>query len=211
MHNGLFKITLAVFIVSILLSGCGDSGSDDDKTSDSQSDGKDNAGDDSGPGSDTDSDIDTDSDTDSDTDTDADADGDAGGVYADVTNVSFRGSENAWYFSTTIESADIDCTQYCDWWEILTPSGELVLRRILGHSHTDENGTGNPFTREATEPAPVGSDDVLIFRAHMNEAGYRGRAMRGSVKQGFENAPDIGPDFAKNVEDDEPQPSDCLF
>jgi len=45
----------------------------------------------------------------------------------------------------------------------------------------------------------------------MNTTGYGGAAMRGTASGGFEVAPDIGPDFAPGVEEEEPQPEDCLY
>jgi hypothetical protein len=38
-----------------------------------------------------------------------------------------------------------------------------------------------------------------------------GRALRGSVQRGFFQAPDIGPDFAQDLQGLAPQPSGCSF
>jgi hypothetical protein len=136
--------------------------------------------------------------------------------YADVTAVSASGNDNSYTFDVTIESADIDCSQYANWWEVLTESGVLVYRRILDHSHTDANGTsdpdapGNTFTRSGG-PVPIGEGDVVVVRAHMSVGGYNGRVMRGSVTGGFVEAPDIGSDFAADVESLDPQPTSCEF
>lgn len=136
--------------------------------------------------------------------------------YANVTAVSVTGSSGSYVFSVTIESTDRDCTHFANWWEVLTASGELVFRRILEHSHTDENGTtdpdapGNTFTREGG-PVNVTDDAELVVRAHLNDTGYAGLAMRGTPDAGFTPAPEIGPEFAGSVEQLEPQPSTCLF
>jgi hypothetical protein len=45
----------------------------------------------------------------------------------------------------------------------------------------------------------------------MNNAGYDGVVLRGSVSEGFVEAPDVGADFAADVEGDAPQPEGCLF
>jgi hypothetical protein len=119
-------------------------------------------------------------------------------------------------FDVSIESADIDCSQYADWWEVLSEDGALLYRRILEHSHTDENGTsdpdapGNTFTRDGG-PVPVDAAAIVIVRAHMSNAGYNGRAMRGSAEAGFSDAPDLEPSFATAVETEDPQPTGCLF
>jgi hypothetical protein len=136
--------------------------------------------------------------------------------YANVVAVATSGSDGAYTFNVSIESADIDCTQFANWWEVLAEDGALVYRRILEHSHTDENGTtdsdapGNTFTRGGG-PVPVDADDVVLVRAHMSTGGYDGVVMRGSVTGGFEQAPDIGADFASDVEEEAPQPTGCDF
>lgn len=141
---------------------------------------------------------------------------DAEGAYAHVTAVSTSGSDGAYTFSVSVESADIDCTQYADFWEVLSEDGALLYRRILEHSHTDANGTtdadapGNTFTRDGG-PVAIDSTRVVIVRAHMNTSGYNGRAMRGSVDAGFEVAHDIDAGFAADVEDEMPLPTGCLF
>ena len=136
--------------------------------------------------------------------------------YAHVTAISASGSDGDYTFNVSVESADIDCSQFANWWEVLDLEGTLLFRRILEHCHTDANGTsdadapGNTFTRSGG-PVAVASDQVVIVRAHMSVGGYHGQVMRGSVEGGFEIAADIGDDFAGDVEDDEPQPTGCLF
>jgi hypothetical protein len=138
------------------------------------------------------------------------------GAYAHVTAVSTSGSDGAYTFSVSVESADIDCTQFADFWEVLDEDGSLLYRRILEHSHTDENGTtdagapGNTFTRDGG-PVAIDAAHVVIVRAHMNTSGYNGRALRGSVASGFAVAPDIDGSFAAGVEDEMPLPAGCLF
>jgi hypothetical protein len=136
--------------------------------------------------------------------------------YANVVGVAVTGEEGAYSFAVTVESADIDCTQYADWWEVLTDSGTLIYRRILEHSHTDENGTtdadapGNTFTRSGG-PVDVAGDEVVVVRAHMSNEGYNGAAFSGTAGDGFVEAVDIDSDFAPEVESEEPLPTECLF
>ena len=127
-------------------------------------------------------------------------------VVAHVQAVSATGEPGDYTFAATLLTSDIDCDQYADWWEVLTPAGELLYRRILQHSHPDEQ----PFTRDGG-PVPVQAEDEVIVRAHMNTTGYGGEAMRGSVAGGFTVDPKIGGDFAAPVETQEPLPSDCLY
>jgi len=138
---------------------------------------------------------------------DDDADDDAtAAVVADVVSVAVSGEAGAYTFAVGLLSADTGCDQYADWWEVLTPEGGLVFRRILQHSHPDEQ----PFVRDGS-PVPVAADDIVIVRGHMNTTGYGGTAMRGTPSAGFESAPDIGPEFAPGVETEEPLPGDCLY
>ncbi|HEX9621373.1 MAG TPA: hypothetical protein VF989_14620 [Polyangiaceae bacterium] len=136
--------------------------------------------------------------------------------YANVTAVSVTGSAQSYTFNVSVESADVDCTQYADWWEVLREDGSLVYRRILEHSHTDENGTsdpdapGNTFTRSGG-PVDVAENETVVVVAHMSVGGYDGMVMRGSVLEGFATAPDMDAEFAAGVENDEPQPAGCLF
>jgi len=140
-------------------------------------------------------------------DDDATTDDDASAaVVADVVSVAVSGDPGGYTFAVGLLSADTGCEQYADWWEVLTPDGALVFRRILQHSHPDEQ----PFVREGS-PVPIEPGDTVIVRGHMNTTGYGGEAMRGTPSGGFETAPDIGPDFAPGVETEDPLPEGCLY
>jgi hypothetical protein len=200
-NMNLLQWTVAALIVLFPPTGCGsnDKGSAhvDDSTSSPGDSGSEGGGD-------------TD-DTDSiDTGESGDTNASSATVSADVTAVSVTGDSGAYTFAVTVSSADIDCSQYADWWEVVKISGELIYRRILAHSHTDENGTGNPFTRDGG-PVAVEPDDTVVVRAHMNTAGYTGRAIMGSVIGGFTEASDLADDFAADIETAAPQPTGCAF
>lgn len=129
------------------------------------------------------------------------------GVRADVTAVTVTGASGAYNFNVTIKSPDTGCTQYANWWEVLSPEGALLYRRILGHSHVDEQ----PFTRSGgTVPAQAG--DRVIVRAHMNEAGYGGAIIHVTLSDPIKtetSTPDA--DFAADVRTALPQPNGCAF
>jgi hypothetical protein len=127
-------------------------------------------------------------------------------LVSNVEAVIVTGVSGAYTFAATLRSPDVDCDQYSDWWEVLTPKGTLVYRRILDHSHADEQ----PFTRDGG-PVKVGSSDPLVVRGHFHPTGYGGAAMSGSVAKGFVDAPEISKDFAPGVESQDPQPKKCLF
>jgi hypothetical protein len=126
-------------------------------------------------------------------------------VYADVISVDITGEAGQYLFSVGIESPDVDCDQYADWWEVVADDGELVYRRILLHSHAQEQ----PFIRSGG-PVSIKPDQEILVRAHMNNSGYGGRAFKGSVKSGFDSV-DLPPDFANDLAQEPPLPTDCGF
>lgn len=93
-----------------------------------------------------------------------------------VTDVDVGGRPQSYRFSVTVESPDTGCDRYADWWEVLTPEGELLYRRILAHSHVQEQ----PFTRSGG-PVAIDTNQEVILRAHLHPDGYGDRGMRGSV------------------------------
>ena len=127
--------------------------------------------------------------------------------YALVENVSTSGNEGKYTFSVTLKSPDKGCQQYADWWEVLSDNGDLIYRRILGHSHVSEQ----PFTRSGGS-VNIKNTDVVIIRGHMNAIGYGdGKvAMKGSIISGFQQFT-ISKDFASDIEKESPQPNGCAF
>lgn len=125
--------------------------------------------------------------------------------YADVLQVSANGSSGDYSLSVTVQSPDSGCARYADWWEVVSTDGRLIYRRVLLHSHVDEQ----PFTRLGG-PVIVRPDEEVIVRAHMNDTGYGGRNLRGSVAGGF-TVWESGAGFAAAVEKQRPQPSGCGF
>ena len=127
-------------------------------------------------------------------------------VVADVTAVRVSGDPGRYTFAVTLRSADTGCEQYADWWEVVTPDGELIYRRILAHSHVDEQ----PFTRSGG-PVDIQAAARVIVRAHMNEVGYGGVAYAGSPNTGFEPERSVGSDLAPDLADATPLPDGCAF
>ena len=124
---------------------------------------------------------------------------------ADVLQVSANGQPAAYTFNVEIASPDTGCEQYADWWEVLSEDGRLLYRRILTHSHVNEQ----PFARSGS-PVEIGADTIVIVRAHMHPGGYGGTALRGSVQDGFtETGLEAG--FAGELERSEPLPEGCAF
>lgn len=124
---------------------------------------------------------------------------------ASVLSVNVTGDANAYQFSVEVSSSDKGCDQYADWWEVFTEDGTLVYRRILAHSHVNEQ----PFVRSGG-PINIEPDTLVFIRAHMHPGGYGNSAMQGTVRDGFEVV-EIDADFAAELERDSPQPTGCAF
>ena len=124
---------------------------------------------------------------------------------SNVTAVTTKGKTNAYHFLVTLESDETGCDQYTDWWEVLSEKGDLLYRRILLHSHTNQQ----PFTRSGGY-VKIKKDDIVYIRAHMNKLGYVGDIFKGSVESGFEKVEEA-PTFNKSIESQAPLPSGCLY
>jgi hypothetical protein len=126
-------------------------------------------------------------------------------IQAEVGSVSVTGQPGAFNFSVEISSPDQGCDQYADWWEVITPDGELIYRRVLLHSHVDEQ----PFSRSGG-PVPIEEQEIVLIRAHMHPGGYGNQAMQGSPGLGFEPI-ELSPEFAADLSEIPPLPEDCAF
>ena len=122
-----------------------------------------------------------------------------------VAAVEVSPAGNGYNFSLTIESDETGCDRYANWWEVVTPEGVLLYRRILAHSHADEQ----PFTRSGG-PVAIGEGDVVVVRSHVDPDGYSTRAMKGTISEGFSSA-NLAEDFATELKEMEPQPNECAF
>lgn len=124
---------------------------------------------------------------------------------ANVTEVTASGSAGDYRFNVTILSPDTGCDQYADWWEVVSSEGELLYRRVLLHSHVDEQ----PFTRSGG-PVSISPDQRVVVRAHMSTSGYGGSAYVGTVSAGF-GPENVESGFAIDLEAQSPLPTDCGF
>ncbi len=128
---------------------------------------------------------------------------------ADVLSANASGEPGGYQFSVEIRSPDLGCEQYADWWEVIDEQGNLLYRRILLHSHVNEQ----PFTRSGG-PVPIEADRIVWIRAHMHPGGYGGAVLRGSPGTGFEPAelpPGLAAEFDPRLSQTEPLPADCAF
>ena len=130
---------------------------------------------------------------------------DNGNNTAKIVSVTTTGNENNYNFSVGISSPDTGCSQYADWWEVITENGDLIYRRILGHSHVDEQ----PFERPGGS-IKINTDQIVIIRLHMNNTGYSANTYKCSVSQGF-SVFKTSNSFAAALENESPLPTGCAF
>ena len=120
----------------------------------------------------------------------------------DVLSLSVGGAPGAYSFTVTIRSPDTGCDQYADWWEVVSPDGQLIYRRVLRHHYIIQ-----PFTSSGW-PVKIQPDETVIVRAHKNSTGYGGMGLRGSVASGFTRV-ELPGKFGVDLEQREPLPSSC--
>lgn len=124
---------------------------------------------------------------------------------ADVLSVKVTGSPGAYQFAVEVASPDTGCDQYADWWEVVSEDGQLLYRRILLHSHVNEQ----PFVRSGG-PVDISADMTVYVRAHLNTNGYGGQVLKGTVQDGFLPV-EVEAVFGSDLERVPPQPEDCAF
>ncbi len=78
----------------------------------------------------------------------------------------------AWSFAVTVRHADRDPDHWADWWRVGTPDGRELGRRVLLHSHVDEQ----PFTRDARVRIPR-DIRIVVVEAHDKVHGLGGEAV----------------------------------
>ena len=124
---------------------------------------------------------------------------------AKIVNVEATGEANNYTFAVTVSSPDTGCNRYADWWEVVTPEGELIYRRVLLHSHVDEQ----PFERTGGQ-VNITPEQPVIVRVHMSPDGYSNSAQQGTVASGFSEVT-LPENFASDLATVEPLPENCAF
>ncbi len=124
---------------------------------------------------------------------------------ASIVSVSASGDEKSYTFNVGIESSETGCAQYADWWEVISEDGTLIYRRILAHSHVNEQ----PFVRSGGT-IDITEGQIVIIRAHMNTSGYGTDVFKGSVSQGFTKTT-LTSNFANDLANQAPLPNGCAF
>ena len=125
---------------------------------------------------------------------------------SDVIDVQIDSArEGVHNFRVTVRGPDEGCARYNDWWEVVTPAGELVYRRILSRAHP-----GKEQQRSPGGLIYAADDGELIVRAHLKGSGYGGTAMRGTPATGFQPDPELPARLARRARERLP-PADPLL
>jgi hypothetical protein len=93
---------------------------------------------------------------------------------ADVVDVKVRRSAPGVYdFDVTVRSVDKGWEHYADAFEVLSPDGKLLGRRVLLHPHESEQ----PFTRDLYGVRIPPAVERVVVRARHKPKGYDGKAV----------------------------------
>ena len=140
--------------------------------------------------------------------------------------IEVSGQPGKYTFTVQIQSPDESCQNYADWWEVITPEGDLIERRVIDTVHKDEQ----PFS-DSLAAVGIAEDETVIIRAHFRgqysygedllvddqlrdyssdkgfyaKSGYTDQALKGSITDGFQVVR-ISENFAKWLEEEEPLP-----
>ncbi len=125
--------------------------------------------------------------------------------HAVVEAINFSGEANNYTFNVQLKSPDTGCEQYADWWEVIDKEAQLIYRRILQHSHVNEQ----PFTRSGGSVG-IDANTFVYIRGHMNTLGYGSLVFGGSIKDGFE-AIELPIEFGADLDKVAPLPDGCAF
>jgi hypothetical protein len=77
----------------------------------------------------------------------------------EIVDAKSRQSGDTWTFSVTLRHDDTGWDHYADLWEVYSPDGQLLGKRVLAHPHVNEQ----PFTRSLSGvPVPAGIKEVIV-------------------------------------------------
>jgi len=100
---------------------------------------------------------------------------------ADVIDVKVRRcAPDVYDFDVTVRSVDKRSDYYADAFEVLSPEGKLLGRRVLLHPHESEQ----PFTRDLYGVRIPASVTEVLVRARHKPRGYDGATMRVKLPSG---------------------------
>ena len=94
---------------------------------------------------------------------------------ADVVAVEARqGSDGSWRFDVTLRHGDEGWDHYADRWDIVGPDGTVYGKRVLAHSHVNEQ----PFTRILSGVVIPDNLVSVVVRGHDLVHGLGGKELQ---------------------------------
>lgn len=87
---------------------------------------------------------------------------------ARVIDVSVTNNNGSFRFDVTLEHADSGWDHYADGWEVVSPAGDVLGKRVLAHPHVNEQ----PFTRSLSGVQIPQDVNKVSIRAHDSVHGY---------------------------------------
>ena len=87
---------------------------------------------------------------------------------AEVVDVKVTSSQDSFRFDVTLRHDDAGWDHYADGWEVLSPSGDVLDKRVLAHPHVSEQ----PFTRSLSGVKIPQELSTVSIRAHDSVHGY---------------------------------------
>ena len=87
---------------------------------------------------------------------------------ASIIDVSVTNNNGSFRFDVTLEYADSGWDHYADGWEVVSPAGDVLGKRVLAHPHVNEQ----PFTRSLSGVQIPQNVKTVSIRAHDSVHGY---------------------------------------
>ncbi|WP_420337666.1 hypothetical protein [Roseibium sp.] len=79
----------------------------------------------------------------------------------EIVDAAAKEGAGGWTFSVTLKHGDTGWDHYADLWEVYTPEGKLLGKRVLAHPHVNEQ----PFTRSLSGVQIPNGVTTVIIRA----------------------------------------------
>jgi hypothetical protein len=87
---------------------------------------------------------------------------------ANITGVEVTENSGSFRFDVTLRHDDAGWDHYADGWEVLSPTGDVLGKRVLAHPHVSEQ----PFTRSLSGVKIPQELGTVSIRAHDSVHGY---------------------------------------
>ncbi len=96
---------------------------------------------------------------------------------AKITEVDVTENNGSFRFDVTLRHEDAGWDHYADGWEVLSPAGAVLGKRVLAHPHVSEQ----PFTRSLSGVKIPQELSTVSIRAHDSVHGYNKKVFEVSL------------------------------